>query len=169
MGRSMKAAQAPAVCLQSGGKEKRLTYPEAARWLLQLNGFDDAGLKKKIRTDKELPSFKPGWLGQLGLIIANGSNLFETLMLNFVLLDHQEEPWESAAPVWEKDTPDLRDRVLDCHAPRPGRASDAAIQKNVAAARGRIRYGLSCVKRGAVSAGKRIFGTDDAVAQNQRR
>ena len=96
---------------RAGERKKRLTYPEAARWLLQVNGFDDAGLKKKIRTDKELPSFKPGWLGQLGLIIANGSNLFETLMLNFVLLDHQEEPWESAVPVWEKDAPDLRDRV----------------------------------------------------------
>ncbi|MDY4008569.1 MAG: type I-E CRISPR-associated protein Cse1/CasA [Candidatus Limiplasma sp.] len=96
---------------RAGEAKKRLTYAEAARWLFQLNGFDDAGLKKKIRTDADLPSFKTGWLGQLGLIAANGRNLFETLMLNLVLLDKSDAPWDAASPEWEKPAPDLRDRV----------------------------------------------------------
>lgn len=94
------------------GKDKRLlTYAEAARWLLHLNAYDDAGLKKKVCTGENLPSFKVGWLGQLGLLVAQGRNLFETLMLNFVLLDDEKQCWDDARPVWERDAPDERDRV----------------------------------------------------------
>lgn len=76
-----------------------MTYAEAARWLLHVNGFDDTSSKPK---GKDLPSPGAGWLGKLGLIEAHGDSLFETLMLNLVLLNDNGEPWGAAQPVWER-------------------------------------------------------------------
>lgn len=85
--------------VRSGAAKSALTYGEAARWLLYVNGFDDTSAKPK---GKDLPSVGAGWLGKLGLITAKGSNLFETLMLNFVLLkDTDESVWEGVTPSWE--------------------------------------------------------------------
>ena len=63
----------------SGDKKKELSYAQAARWLLYLNGFDDTSAKPK---GKGLPSVGAGWLGKIGLIWVQGENLFQTLMLN---------------------------------------------------------------------------------------
>lgn len=73
--------------MRKGEKKQSLTFSEAARWLLYINGFDDTSAKPK---GKDLPSVGAGWLGKLGLIFTKGQNLFETLMLNLVLLNHQE-------------------------------------------------------------------------------
>lgn len=78
---------------RSGEWKQALTYGEAARWLVHINSYDDASLKK--------PSPKIGWLGKLGVVTARGNNLFETLMLNLILLDHNEEPWGRNIPTWE--------------------------------------------------------------------
>lgn len=47
-----------------------------------------------------------GYLGQLGMIYAKGHNLFETLLLNFVLLDEHNKVVEDSRPdskaYWEK-------------------------------------------------------------------
>ena len=91
---------------RSSTSKNCLTYSEAARWLLYLNGFDD-GAVKPSKQEKALGKDKRvvmgiSWLGELGLIQAVGENLFETLMLNLVLLDKDQEPWESAEPIWEK-------------------------------------------------------------------
>ena len=85
------------------GKEKKfLSDSEAARWLLYLNGYDDTSAKPK---QKGLPSPGTGWLGKLGLIYADGSNLFETLMLNLVVVNiSDKECWVSPKPVWEAET-----------------------------------------------------------------
>lgn len=83
-----------------------LTYAEAARWLLQLNAYDDSALKGRSHKRE---TFKDGWLGCLGVVYATGRNLFETLMLNFVLHDRDEVLWQSAVPVWEREQPDERD------------------------------------------------------------
>lgn len=81
------------------GKEK-VTMAEAARWLLYLNAFDDKSSKPK---GKNLPSPGAGWLGKLGLIYAEGNNLFETLMLNMVFLNDKHELWtEEELPEWEQ-------------------------------------------------------------------
>lgn len=81
--------------------KNEVTFPEAARWLLYLNGYDDTSSKPK---EKGLPSPGVGWLGKLGLIWAVGDNLFETLMLNLVLLRDAAEPWGENLPVWELDS-----------------------------------------------------------------
>ena len=84
---------------RSGEQQRVLHYDEAARWLLHLNAFDDDSAKNP--TPKGI-----GYLGQLGLIYAQGDNLFETLMLNFVLLSNNGERFDDCKEVanayWEK-------------------------------------------------------------------
>ncbi|MBR2719217.1 MAG: type I-E CRISPR-associated protein Cse1/CasA [Clostridia bacterium] len=95
--------------VRTGEAKRTLTYSEAARWLLYVNGFDDTSAKPK---GKDLPAVGAGWLGKLGLIWAKGNNLFETLMLNLVLINAEEqEPWQSAIPVWELPVPREQERV----------------------------------------------------------
>lgn len=69
----------------------KITYTEAARWLLYVNAYDDHAGKPK---GKNLPMPGIGLLGKLGLITAEGGNLFETLLLNMVLLPGRR--------LWEK-------------------------------------------------------------------
>ncbi len=84
---------------RSGVHKEMLTYAEAARWLLHLNAYDDTSAKPK---GKDLPSPGAGWLGKLGLIFAAGNNLFQTLMLNLVLLkDEGSTVWGPEKPIWE--------------------------------------------------------------------
>jgi CRISPR system Cascade subunit CasA len=85
-----------------------LTYPEAARWLFYANAFDDTSAKPKT---KGAPSCGAGWLGKLGLIWADGDNLFETLMLNWVLLKDGQEPNPDSKPTWELETVHSGERV----------------------------------------------------------
>lgn len=79
---------------RNGYAKENLSYAEAARWLLNLNGYDDTSAKPK---EKGLPSPGTGWLGKLGLIAAKGNNLFETLLLNLVYRpdsNAQQPAWE---------------------------------------------------------------------------
>ncbi|MDO5112103.1 MAG: type I-E CRISPR-associated protein Cse1/CasA [Clostridia bacterium] len=79
---------------QRCGQEKNtLEIDEAVRWLVCLNAYDDCATK---------PTPKLGWMGMLGLIFANGENLFKTLMLNLILLKDGNELWESEKPAWEQ-------------------------------------------------------------------
>lgn len=93
---------------RTGNLKRTLTYSEAARWLLHLNAFDDASGKAK---GKGLPSGGVGWLGKLGAIAAKGDNLFETLMLNLVLLREDNSPWDRPVPVWELPSARNEERV----------------------------------------------------------
>jgi CRISPR system Cascade subunit CasA len=86
---------------RSGEAKGWLTYAEAARWLLYVNGYDDTSAKPK---GKNLPSPGAGWLGKLGLVIAVGNNLFETLMLNLTLLRDGQTVWEPGEAIWEQET-----------------------------------------------------------------
>lgn len=86
---------------RAGDGKNALRYSEAARWLIYVNSFDDTSAKPK---EKGLPSPGAGWLGKLGLIIALGDNLFETLLLNLVFLkDGGNELWGEEEPVWEME------------------------------------------------------------------
>lgn len=84
-----------------GDSKNALSYSEAARWLIHVNSFDDTASKPST---KGLPSPGAGWLGKLGIIVAAGENLFETLLLNLVFLkDGSNELWGEEAPVWEME------------------------------------------------------------------
>lgn len=84
---------------RTGEGKGALSFSEAARWLLYLNGFDDNSSKPK---QKGLPAPGAGWLGKIGLIEVVGESLFETLLLNLTLLFDGKTLWpEPDQPVWE--------------------------------------------------------------------
>ena len=90
---------------RTGDGKNTLTYAEAARWLLYVNGFDDVSGSSKGRGENKQPKYKVGWLGRLGLIVAEGKDLFETLLLNLVFLeDGEEKLWGKEKPIWELGT-----------------------------------------------------------------
>ena len=97
--------------LYAGQSKEQLSYPQAARWLLSVNGFDDTSLKPK---GKNLPSISVGWLGTLGFIQALGDNLYETLMLNLTLLRDGRECWGESKPCWELEAPKSAERTEIC-------------------------------------------------------
>ena len=57
---------------------------------------------------KGLPSVGAGWLGKLGYIQAQGSNLFETLMLNLTLLKDGVELWGENHPAGNWNSPTVQ-------------------------------------------------------------
>ena len=94
--------------MRLGLYKDELTYSESARWLIYVNAYDDTSSKPKV---KGLPSPGTGWLGKLGLISAEGSTLFETLLLNLPLMRDGETVWKRCCPVWELDTPRFGERT----------------------------------------------------------
>lgn len=92
----------------AGEVKGTLSYAEAARWLLFVNGYDDTSAKPK---QKGLPSPGAGWLGKIGAVYAVGDNLFETLMLNLTFLMDGKLCWEEGVPVWESETPKAGERT----------------------------------------------------------
>jgi CRISPR system Cascade subunit CasA len=92
---------------RSGDGKRRLDYPEAARWLLYLNAFDDTSAKPTRGGDKK-PSVGAGYLGKLGLVYADGESLFETLMLNFI----PQSTGGNGRPVWETEPCAIERRLL---------------------------------------------------------
>lgn len=97
---------------RSGDEKQRLTYPEAARWLLHINSFDDVS-NERGKGKLFPPGIGVAWLGTLGVIYAQGNNLFETLMLNLILCDIEHScPWDDEMPVWEEEKVNRNPRVL---------------------------------------------------------
>lgn len=94
---------------RAGIYKETLTFPEAARWIVYVNSFDDTSAKPK---QKGLPSMKIAWLGRLGLIWAVGNNLFETLMLNLILLRDGEKSWNDNIPIWELPVAREKERTI---------------------------------------------------------
>lgn len=94
--------------VRAGVAKESLTYAEAARWLVYLNGFDDTSAKPKT---KGLPSPGAGWMGKLGLIYVEGDTLFDTLLMNLTLLRDGRSLWDAPDPVWERDKPKSAERT----------------------------------------------------------
>lgn len=98
----------------SGIAKDRLSYAQAARWLLYVNAYDDTSAKpskegKALAGDK-LPSPGCGWLGKLGLVWAAGHSVFEVLMRNLVLVNAHGE-FNPEQPIWEQDVFPSQERV----------------------------------------------------------
>ncbi|HHU10552.1 MAG TPA: type I-E CRISPR-associated protein Cse1/CasA [Intrasporangiaceae bacterium] len=83
-----------------------LTLAEAARWLVHCQAFDVSGIKSGAVGDDRVKGGRgypigTGWAGNLGLIVIEGRNLAETLLLNLVLTkrsgDDDLPPWEASA------------------------------------------------------------------------
>ncbi|MDF1487394.1 type I-E CRISPR-associated protein Cse1/CasA [Tessaracoccus caeni] len=94
----------PFFTTRGGFETSSLSLPEAARWLIHCQAFDPSGIKSgalgdpRVKGGKGYPFGYPAWAGNLGLVIAEGANLFETLMLNL--------PWLLSGPddlpAWER-------------------------------------------------------------------
>ena len=89
---------------RTGEEATSLSFAEAARWLVHLHAFDYAG--KKASTVGGNPNGGgTGWCGKLGLVYAERSCLFETLLANFILWTPGTEPDSLGKPCWEKPPP----------------------------------------------------------------
>ncbi|GAA2265818.1 hypothetical protein GCM10010232_67570 [Streptomyces amakusaensis] len=70
----------------------RLSYAEAARWLVHAHAYDPSGIKSGMAGDDRAKAGKVyplgvGSIGNLGGIFAEGRDLHETLLLNLIALD----------------------------------------------------------------------------------
>ncbi|MGC9499270.1 type I-E CRISPR-associated protein Cse1/CasA [Streptomyces sp. WG7] len=71
---------------------KRLTFAEAARWVVHVHAYDTSGIKTGMVGDDRVKGGKvyplgTGWAGGLGGVFVEGSTLRETLLLNLVAAD----------------------------------------------------------------------------------
>ena len=76
-----------------------LTEAQLARWIITLQSY--AGLADKTMFGTEKYKASKGWLFDLGGIYIEGENLFETLMLNCVLVGEMQSPEKKQKPCWE--------------------------------------------------------------------
>lgn len=88
-----------------------LNEDEIARWLINLQGY--IGLSDKVIFGKEKYKSSKGWLFDLGGIFIRGENIFETLMLNCVLANkNQDNLFNIQVPCWEFESKDLLKKYI---------------------------------------------------------
>ncbi|MDA2807142.1 type I-E CRISPR-associated protein Cse1/CasA [Nocardiopsis suaedae] len=89
---------------------QRLTFAEAARWLVHAHAFDPSGIKSgavgdpRVKNNKGYPQ-GVAWAGHLGGVFVEGATLRETLLLNLI-------PGDAARPVTACDS-----QPAWCHSP----------------------------------------------------
>lgn len=89
---------------RAGAELESLSLAEAARWLVHCQAFDPSGIKSgasgdpRVSGGKGYPFGYPAWAGNLGLVIAEGANLFETLVFNLPLTS----TGPNDLPSWER-------------------------------------------------------------------
>ena len=103
--------------MRSGTGLERMSFQEAARWLVNVHAFDVSGIKFGFKggrntdgTDAAPSSRSPAigvsWAGNIGNLIIEGRNLRETMLLNLVLWNPSEQDdllaYENDAPAWEQ-------------------------------------------------------------------
>lgn len=115
----------PFMTTRLGRSIARITWAEAARWLIHALAADPSGIKTGAVGDPRVKGGKgypegTGWLGQIGSIFLEGETLAETLMLNLVAYNVTEFTLESGeydVPVWER--PPLTERVDESNHGQP--------------------------------------------------
>lgn len=88
---------------RAGYEARTMSFAEAARWILHAQAYDPAGTKTGAVGDDRVKKGKgyaeTSWCGRLGLIVVEGANVFETLMLNLPL----DPSWDGDdLPPWER-------------------------------------------------------------------
>ncbi|MFI1956015.1 type I-E CRISPR-associated protein Cse1/CasA [Streptomyces xinghaiensis] len=108
----------------------RLSYAEAARWLVHTHAYDTSGIKPAMVGDKERAKagkvypLGVGSLGNLGGVFAEGATLRETLLLNLIAFEeaYGEPANRSGAkdlPVWRRTPLGPEERKSDARTPQP--------------------------------------------------
>lgn len=107
---------APFFTTRIGDGLSRITFAEAARWLVTVQAFDPSGIKSGAVGDPRVKGGKGypigvAWSGNLGVLVCEGENLWQTLLLNFVgkslTINGRELPWEDDRPIWEREQPSV--------------------------------------------------------------
>jgi CRISPR system Cascade subunit CasA len=94
----------PLFAARTEGEPPPLTPAQAARWLLHAHCWDTAAIKTGAVGDPNVKAGKTtgnhtGPLGQLGVVMPTGRNLYETLLLNLPI----GSPATSGTPQWRRD------------------------------------------------------------------
>ena len=109
---------------------ERLSFAEAARWLVHAHAFDSSGIKSGAVGDPRVKNGKGypqgvSWAGNLGGVFAEGNNLRETLLLNLISADNDFLRFSPGdAPAWRRDPPGPGPFVPDPDRPRPSGLRD---------------------------------------------
>ncbi|WP_079032211.1 type I-E CRISPR-associated protein Cse1/CasA [Streptomyces specialis] len=107
----------PFFTMRAPGVE-RLSFAEAARWVVHAHAFDPSGIKSGPVGDPRAKAGKGypqgvAWLGNLGGVLAEGDTLRETLLLNLIAADTGTLRIEKEdRPAWRREPA------------RPGQAGD---------------------------------------------
>jgi CRISPR system Cascade subunit CasA len=102
----------------------RLSFAEAARWVVHAQAYDPSGIKSGAVGDPRVKSGKGypqgvGWAGTLGGVMAEGGTLHESLLLNLIAADttgihfggSDDRPaWRAPEPPGPAPAPDLAGR-----------------------------------------------------------
>ncbi|MGA5123718.1 type I-E CRISPR-associated protein Cse1/CasA [Streptomyces pseudogriseolus] len=88
---------------------QRLSFAEAARWVVHVHAYDTSGIKSgmvgddRVRGGKVYP-LGTGWAGGLGGVFIEGRTLHETLLLNLVAADTELLNFSADdRPAWRRD------------------------------------------------------------------
>jgi CRISPR system Cascade subunit CasA len=87
----------------------RLSWAEAARWLVHVQAFDPSGIRSGAVGDPRVKGGKgypigTGWSGMLGGLFLRGATIKETLLLNLVgRAEAGLEVRDDDLPVWERE------------------------------------------------------------------
>lgn len=88
---------------RSDDYKNKLELDELARWLLTYQNYTGVTEKTKVVSDSKF-TISTGWLYTLNPVFVKGKNLFETLMLNTILVSNN--PNQPQIPYWEYSTQD---------------------------------------------------------------
>lgn len=89
---------------RSAQKKDSFFMDELVRWIITYQNYTGTTDKTKINL-KEKVSNSAGWLYKLSPVYADGDSLFETLLLNLVLVNQiDRENYVNQVPVWENDS-----------------------------------------------------------------
>lgn len=92
-------------------------FAEAARWVVHCQAYDPSGIKSGALGDSRVKKGRGypigvAWAGAIGVVVVEGRNLRETLLLNLCLHDVAGEPWTPGEPVWERAPLSAAEEVL---------------------------------------------------------
>ncbi|MDD2234939.1 MAG: type I-E CRISPR-associated protein Cse1/CasA [Desulfitobacteriaceae bacterium] len=90
------------ISTKSGQNAEVLSFAEATRWLVSMQAWDYAGKKASV-VNGSPNGGGTGWLGKIGVVYPALNTLFETLMLNFVLLKSDGNLLPYGSPTWEEN------------------------------------------------------------------
>ena len=104
---------------------QRISWAEAARWLIHAQAFDPAGIRSGAVGDPRVSKGKgysigPGWGAQIGGLVVERPNLWQTLMINLVPVGSGDLAFDVDAdlPPWEREQLTEKEEVIGGRQPR---------------------------------------------------